>query len=44
MGTLRDAKNYGGVGAILLLISSFIPIVGIVVGIVGFILVLLAVK
>jgi uncharacterized membrane protein len=44
MGTLRDAKNYGGVGAILLLISSFIPVVGIVVSIVGFILVLLAVK
>ncbi len=44
MGTLRDAKNYGGVGAILLLISSFVPIVGIVVSIVGFILVLLAVK
>ncbi len=44
MGTLRDAKNYGGVGAILLLIGSFIPFVGIVVGIVGFILVLLAVK
>ncbi len=44
MGTLRDAKNYGGVGAILLLIGSFIPFVGIVVVIVGFILVLLAVK
>ena len=44
MGTLRDAKNYGGVGAILLLIGSFIPFVGIVVVIAGFILVLLAVK
>ncbi len=44
MGTLRDAKNYGGVGAILLLIGGFIPFVGIVVVIVGFILVLLAVK
>ena len=44
MGTLRDAKNYGGVGAILLLISTFIPVVGIVVSIAGFILVLLAVK
>ena len=44
MGTLRDAKNYGGVGAILLLISTFIPFVGIVVSIAGFILVLLAVK
>ncbi len=44
MGTLRDAKNYGGVGAILLLISTFVPVVGIVVSIVGFILVLLAVK
>ena len=44
MGTLRDARNYGGVGAILLLIGSFIPFVGVVVGIVGFILVLLAVK
>ncbi len=44
MGTLRDAKNYGGVGAILLLIGSFIPFVGIVVVIAGFILLLLAVK
>ena len=44
MGTLRDAKNYGGVGAILLLISTFVPVVGIVVSIVGFVLVLVAVK
>ena len=44
MGTLRDAKNYGGVGAILLLLGPFIPTVGIGVVIVGFILVLLAVK
>ncbi|MEE9163255.1 MAG: DUF996 domain-containing protein [Thermoplasmata archaeon] len=44
MGTLRDAKNYGGVGAILILLGTFIPFVGIVVGIAGFILVLVAVK
>lgn len=44
MRTLRDAKNYGGVGAILILLGTFIPFVGIVVGIAGFILVLLAVK
>lgn len=27
MGTLRDAKNYGGVGAILILLGTFIPFV-----------------
>jgi uncharacterized membrane protein len=44
MGTLRDAKNYGGVGAILILIGVFIPLVGIAVSIVGFILMVIAVK
>ena len=44
MGSLAQAKTYGGVGSILLLIGSFIPFVGIAVVIVGFILVLVAVK
>ncbi|MFQ5907837.1 MAG: DUF996 domain-containing protein [Thermoplasmata archaeon] len=44
MGTLRDAKNYGGIGAILLLVGVFIPLVGIAISIVGFILMVIAVK
>ncbi|MEE9593062.1 MAG: DUF996 domain-containing protein [Thermoplasmata archaeon] len=44
MGTLRDAKNYGGIGAILILVGVFIPLVGIAVSIVGFILMVIAVK
>ncbi len=43
MGTLAQAKTLGGVGAILILLS-LIPSVGAVLGIVGFILVLVAVK
>lgn len=43
MGTLAQAKTYGGVGAILLLLSP-VPVVGFVLAIAGFILVLVAVK
>ncbi|MFQ5986156.1 MAG: DUF996 domain-containing protein, partial [Thermoplasmata archaeon] len=40
MATLAEAKTLGGVGAILLVLGTFIPFVGII----GFILVLIAVK
>lgn len=43
MGTLSQAKTYGGVGSILVLLS-FIPTVGWIIAIVGFILTLLAIK
>ncbi len=43
MGSLSQAKTLGGVGAILLLLGN-IPSVGAIFGIVGFILVLVAVK
>jgi uncharacterized membrane protein len=44
MGSLRDAKTYGGIGSILPLVAFLIPSFGWVLSIVGFILVLLAVK
>jgi uncharacterized membrane protein len=43
MGTLSQAKTLGGVGSILMLLNA-IPSVGPVMGIAGFILVLIAVK
>ena len=43
MSTLAQAKNLGGVGSILVLLS-FIPFAGPVLAIVGFILTLIAVK
>ena len=43
MGTLSQAKTYGGVGSILILLG-FIPTVGWVLAIVGFILTLIAIK
>lgn len=43
MVTLSQAKNLGGIGSILVLLSVA-PVVGWVLGIVGFILVLIAVK
>lgn len=43
MGTLGQAKTYGGVGSILLILSA-VPFVGFVLGIVGFVLVLVAIK
>jgi uncharacterized membrane protein len=46
MGTLHEAKMFGGVGAILTLVGGFIPIpwVGPILRIVGLILVIIAVK
>jgi uncharacterized membrane protein len=44
MNDLGTAKTYGGIGAILLLIGTFIPAVGFLVSIIGLILVFLAVK
>ncbi|MFX0202114.1 MAG: DUF996 domain-containing protein [Candidatus Hodarchaeota archaeon] len=43
MGTLAQAKTLGGVGSILILLS-IVPSAGVVLGVVGFILVLIAVK
>ncbi|MFQ6012166.1 MAG: DUF996 domain-containing protein [Thermoplasmata archaeon] len=43
MGTLAQAKTYGGVGSILLLLSV-VPSVGFALGIAGFVLILVAVK
>lgn len=43
MGTLAQAKTYGGVGAILLILSV-VPFVGFVLSIIGFVLILIAVK
>jgi len=43
MGTMSQAKTYGGVGSILVLLA-FIPTVGWILSIVGFILTLLAIK
>jgi len=40
---IRDAKNLGGIGAILFLLSA-IPYIGWVVSIVGLVLVLVAIK
>ncbi len=43
MGTLSQAKTYGGIGSILVLLS-FIPTVGWVLAIAGFVLTLIAIK
>jgi uncharacterized membrane protein len=43
MGTLHDAKLYGGIGSILAILN-FVPSIGFVLAIFGFILVLVAVK
>src|SRR5437667_12622812 len=44
MASLGQAKSLGGVGSILVLIAGFIPPAGFVVAIIGFILILIAVK
>jgi uncharacterized membrane protein len=44
MASLGQAKSLGGVGSILVLIGGFIPSAGFVVSIIGFILILIAVK
>ena len=44
MGELSNAKMYGGIGAILLLIGGFVPTVGPIVSIVGLVLIFIAVK
>jgi len=44
LASLGQAKSLGGVGAILVLIAGFIPSAGFVVAIIGFILILIAVK
>src|SRR5947199_9038415 len=44
MASLGQAKSLGGLGSILVLIAGFIPSAGFVVAIIGFILILIAVK
>lgn len=40
MGTMKDAKTYGGIGAILMLLGTFVPFIGLV----GLILLFISVK
>ena len=44
MTELNNAKVFGGIGAILMLIGWFVPFAGIIVNIVGLVLVFIAVK
>jgi uncharacterized membrane protein len=44
MGKLSDAKTFGGIGAIAMLIGPFIPFIGIIIAIVGLVLLFIAVK
>jgi uncharacterized membrane protein len=44
MSNLGNAKTFGGTGALLLLVGSFIPYAGPIISIVGLILVFIAVK
>lgn len=44
MRNLSEAKVYGGIGAILMLIGSFIPYGGPVISIIGLVLIFIAVK
>lgn len=43
MADLKNAKMFGGIGTILMLIGSFIPLVGFILPLIGLILVVLAV-
>ena len=44
MSRLHDAKIFGGIGAILVLIGGFIPTIGPVLSVIGLVLVFIAVK
>ena len=44
LGKLREAKIYGGIGAILMLVGGFIPSIGVILPLVGLILLFIAVK
>ena len=44
MGDLKNAKMYGGIGSILMLVGGFIPLLGFVLPIVGLVLVFVAIK
>jgi uncharacterized membrane protein len=44
MGKLNEAKIFGGIGALLLLIGGFIPTIGPIISIIGLVLVFIAVK
>ncbi len=43
MADLKNAKMFGGIGTILMLVGAFIPMVGFILPLIGFILVILAV-
>src|SRR5579872_1490066 len=43
MASLSDAKTLGGIGAILVLLS-FVPTVGSILGLLGFVMILVAIK
>ena len=44
MGKLSDVKTFGKVGSLLMLLGGFIPFIGPILGIVGILLVFIAVK
>ena len=44
MGDFKNAKMFGGIGSILMLVGFFIPSIGLIVTLVGAILVIVAVK
>ena len=44
MGELSNGKTIGKIGALLMLLGGFIPFIGPIIGIVGLVLVLIAVK
>ena len=44
MSELSNAKTIGKVGSLLALLGGFVPLIGPIIGIVGFVLVLIAVK
>lgn len=44
MGDLKNAKMFGGIGSILMLVGAFIPFVGMLLPIVGLVLVFIAIK
>ena len=44
MSNLSNAKMYGGIGSIIMLIGGFIPVVGMALPIIGLVLVIIAIK
>lgn len=44
MGELKNAKMFGGIGSILMLVGVFVPVIGALLPIIGLILVIIAIK